>query len=182
MDRPLERWPRLVAVAALLFAFAAHAEETPVAPPAAIPAPSDQFLYKGLVGNALELLPLDDDVRVQLQRANAVVSGPMSARSLAVLLGVANPLLMIPGFIWGIWSAAHIEERKADPARWLGTTSDGHRVGFCVRASVPGCELHVRDWHASEPQTEARAAEEPATPQLPQVAQAPSVEAAPLTP
>ena len=69
----------------------------------------DQVIYKGVVGNLLEGMPIDPDKRVQLQRTNAVVSNVVSARSLAILLGVANPVLMIGGLVWGVWSASQIK-------------------------------------------------------------------------
>jgi hypothetical protein len=73
----------------------------------------DQVIYKGVVGNLLEAVPLPAEQRVQLQRGNALVSSAMTGRSLAVLLGLASPVLMIGGLIWGIWAAANI---KASPS------------------------------------------------------------------
>ena len=69
----------------------------------------DQLLYKGVVGNLLDAAPIDPIRRVELQRTNAVVSSVFSGRSLAVLLGVANPVLMVGGLVWGIWSASNIK-------------------------------------------------------------------------
>lgn len=71
---------------------------------------ADQVLYKGVVGNLLETVPLDPDRRVELQRTNAVISNPLTGRSLAVLLGVASPVLMIAGLVWGIWAASQISK------------------------------------------------------------------------
>ena len=71
--------------------------------------PLDQLLYKGVVGNLLDAVPIDPDRRVDLQRTNAIVSSVFSGRSLAVLLGVANPVLMVGGLVWGIWSASNIK-------------------------------------------------------------------------
>jgi hypothetical protein len=62
----------------------------------------DQVIYKGVVGNLLEAVPLPAEQRVQLQRGNALVSSAMTGRSLAILLGLASPVLMIGGLIWGI--------------------------------------------------------------------------------
>jgi hypothetical protein len=84
-------------------------------PPAAEPsrdtpsASTEQRVYRGVVGNLLESVPIDPAQRVQLQRANAVVSSPLSGRSLALALGIANPPLMIIGLVWGLWSASHIK-------------------------------------------------------------------------
>jgi len=133
--------PGCFAAAFMLAApFAARADE----PHALVPVPSapEFALQKGLVGNALELLPLDADVRVELQRVNAVVSGPMTARSIATLLGVANPVFMVPGLIWGIWSAFNIQAPKADPRWLLSSRPSPHRVGFCTRAAA-ACGLHT---------------------------------------
>jgi len=71
--------------------------------------PLDQVLYKGVVGNLLDAVPIDPDRRVELQRTNAVVSSVFSGRSLAVLLGVTNPVLMVGGLVWGIWAASNIK-------------------------------------------------------------------------
>lgn len=76
---------------------------------------TDQILYKGVVGNLLEAVPLDADQRVDLQRTNAIVSNPLSARSFALLLGVTNPVVMLGGLIWGLWAASRIE--RAPDAR-----------------------------------------------------------------
>jgi hypothetical protein len=73
----------------------------------------DQILYKGVVGNLLEAVPMDPEQRVGLQRGNAVVSAPLSARSLALLLGITNPIVLIGGLAWGIWSASRIERPAA---------------------------------------------------------------------
>ncbi len=83
---------------------------------------ADQILYKGVVGNLLEAVPLEPEQRVQLQRTNAVISNPLSARSLALLLGITNPLVMLVGLAWGIHAASRIEspatenKDKAEPA------------------------------------------------------------------
>jgi hypothetical protein len=76
----------------------------------------DQVIYRGVVGNLLEAVPLPAEQRVQLQRGNALVSSTMTGRSLALLLGLASPVLMIGGLIWGIWSAANIKATPTAPA------------------------------------------------------------------
>lgn len=131
-------------VAAILVASALSAyadDERDWARPA--PATPDFALHKGVVGNALELFPLDADVRVDLQRANAVISGPMSARSLALLLGVSNPVFMVPGLIWGIWSAFNIHPPKPDPKWLVGSRPSRQRVGYCIRTAVAACDLRT---------------------------------------
>jgi len=67
----------------------------------------DQRIYKGLVGNVLDSLPMDPVDRVHLQRTNAVISNAFTGRSLAVLAG-GGPLLVLGGLLWGIWSASQI--------------------------------------------------------------------------
>ena len=102
-------WARAWLVLGLVFVHipVASGEETPE-PAAASVSQTAQVIYKGVVGNLLEAAPLETEQRVQLQRMNAVLSNPLSARTLAVVLGIANPPLMIAGLIWGIWSASQI--------------------------------------------------------------------------
>jgi hypothetical protein len=69
----------------------------------------DQAVYKGLVGNVLDAIPMDPEKRIDLQRTNAVVSNTLSGRSLAVLAGLSNPILLIGGFVWGVWAASNIK-------------------------------------------------------------------------
>jgi hypothetical protein len=76
----------------------------------------DQVIYKGVVGNILEAVPLDPEQRVHLQRGNAVVNNTFTGRTLALLLGIASPPLMIVGLIWGIWSAANIKPAQGEAA------------------------------------------------------------------
>jgi hypothetical protein len=100
----------------MLCASFSYAQETPdphgLTPPSSSAA---QVMYKGVVGNVLDAMPLDSDNRVQLQRLNAVVSSPLGARSLALALGIASPPLTVIGVIWGLWSASKIQaEKRAD--------------------------------------------------------------------
>ena len=105
---------------------AASPEEAfqPLNAPPEIPALQrpDQMLYKGVVGNLLEAVPMDPEQRVGLQRGNAVISAPMSARSLALLLGIPNPVVMIGGLLWGLFAASRIEapaQQAKAPARTM---------------------------------------------------------------
>lgn len=68
----------------------------------------EQALYKGVIGNVLDALPIDPAKRVDLQRTNAVVSNTLTGRSLSMLVGLSNPVLMIGGLVWGMWAAANI--------------------------------------------------------------------------
>lgn len=72
----------------------------------------DQIVYKGLVGNALDGIPMDPSKRVSLQRANAIISNTLSGRSLAVLAGLSNPVLLIGGLVWGVWAASNIQPEE----------------------------------------------------------------------
>ncbi len=97
---------------ALLLALAstAWAQDDAVSPPASAAVSSDfeQMVYKGLVGNVLDAVPMDPVERLGLQRTNAVVSSTLFGRSLALLAGLSNPALLLGGLAWGLWSAANI--------------------------------------------------------------------------
>ena len=98
-----------------LTAMGAYAQDVKgVATPPALSPETEQVIYKGVVGNLLETVPIDPDSRVQLQKGNAVVSNAMAGRSIAILLGVTNPILLVAGLAWGVWSASRI--KPAAPA------------------------------------------------------------------
>ena len=86
----------------------ARAEDQNPTPRQTPPLLSEQAIYKGVVGNLLEEVPIDPDRRVQLQRGNAVVSNALSGRSLATFIGMASPPLMLAGLLWGLFAAAQI--------------------------------------------------------------------------
>ena len=90
----------------------------------------DQIVYKGLVGNALDGVPMDPAKRVSLQRTNAIISNTLSGRSLAVLAGLSNPALLIGGLVWGVWAASNIKPEE-DGVR---PTSDGSQSGGEIAA------------------------------------------------
>jgi hypothetical protein len=113
-------------------------ERTP-APPAS--QPFEQMIYKGVAGNFLDTVPIDPEARVNLQRANAVISSPLSWRSVGILLGVANPAFLVGGLVWGIWSAANIKAPVPDTS-WLGSPRH-ERIGFCSRRVHDACRLHL---------------------------------------
>ena len=77
----------------------------------------DQALYKGIVGNLLDAVPMDAGERVTLQRTNAVASGAMSGKSLAALAGLAHPGFLIGGLFWGLWAASNIEPASNNAQR-----------------------------------------------------------------
>ena len=95
----------------LAFAAAASAKDNPDSGAVARNSSQslDQAIYKGLVGNVLDAIPMDPEKRVDLQRTNAVVSNTLSGRSLAALAGLSNPILLIGGFVWGVWAASNIK-------------------------------------------------------------------------
>jgi hypothetical protein len=74
--------------------------------------PTAQTIYKGVLGNLLEAVPLDPKERVQLQQLNAVVGSPLSGHSLAMALGIASPPLIVIGLLWGLWSAKQIQPKE----------------------------------------------------------------------
>lgn len=74
----------------------------------------DQAIYKGIVGNVLDGIPMDPLKRVDLQRANAIISNTASGRSLAILVGLTNPVLLIGGLIWGVWAASNIKAAELE--------------------------------------------------------------------
>ncbi|MEK7681577.1 MAG: hypothetical protein AAB369_01965 [Chloroflexota bacterium] len=106
----------IVLAACLLLAAAARAEDAP--PPPAV----GDVVYKGLVGKALDAVPMDSDERVKLQRTSAVVSGTMTGRTLSAWAGVTHPILIVVGLVWGLFSASNI--KVADAPRKPAT----HRV------------------------------------------------------
>lgn len=99
----------IVLAACLLLVIPARAEDAPQPPPAV-----GDVVYKGLVGKALDAVPMDPEGRVILQRTSAVVSNTLTGRSLSVLAGLANPLLLIAGLAWGIYSASNIGVANAN--------------------------------------------------------------------
>jgi hypothetical protein len=86
----------------------AHAADDDAAAGTSTP-PLHSMFYKGVIGNALEVVPLEPDDRVQLQRGSSVVSNTLTGRSLGVLLGLVSPVMTVSGFVWGLWSAANIK-------------------------------------------------------------------------
>jgi hypothetical protein len=74
----------------------------------------EQVVYKGLLGNVLDVVPMDPSDRLSLQRTNAVVSNTFLGRSLAVLAGLSNPVLLLGGFAWGVWAATNIKAAEAE--------------------------------------------------------------------
>jgi hypothetical protein len=67
------------------------------------------LVYKGLVGKALDAVPMEPNERTALQRTSAVVSGTLTGRSLAVWAGLTNPIFLVAGLVWGLFSASNIK-------------------------------------------------------------------------
>ena len=66
-------------------------------------------LYKGMLGKALDFVPMNPDNRVTLQQTSSVISGSLTGRMLAGLFSIANPIAMVAGLAWGVFSAKNIE-------------------------------------------------------------------------
>jgi hypothetical protein len=73
----------------------------------------DQAIYKGVVGNVLDVIPMDSSKRLDLQRTNAVVGNTLLGRTLTVLAGLSNPVLLLGGLAWGVWAASKIKPAEA---------------------------------------------------------------------
>ena len=114
----------------LSLADSAWADDVPKSPdvPDAPSQPAAQVIYKGLIGNVLDAVPMDPVKRAELQRANAVVSNTFSARSLAVLIGLSNPILMIGGLVWGLWSASNIHPVVVQTTVAIDPVKSGIRI------------------------------------------------------
>ena len=99
----------MVLAVCMLLAAAARAENV-LLPIPAVP----DAVYKGVLGMALDAVPMDPERRVALQRTNAVVSNTLTGRSLSVWVGLAtNPLLLIAGLAWGVFAASNIKTNDA---------------------------------------------------------------------
>ena len=66
-------------------------------------------LYKGVLGKALDFVPMNPDDRVTLQQTSSMISGSLSGRMLAGLFSISNPIAMVAGLAWGFFSAKNIE-------------------------------------------------------------------------
>lgn len=95
-----------------------------------------QVVYKGLVGNVLDAVPMDRTERLGLQRTSAVVSNTLFGRSLAALAGLSNPIALLGGIVWGVWSAASIDAADADMQPAADPGSVGARIAVQRRAVV----------------------------------------------
>jgi len=85
--------------------------------PVEAPRPSGEvpdIVYKGMVGKALDLVPLESSTRIGLQQANAVIGNSFAGRSIAALTGLGGPLLTLAGLVWGIFSAQKIGATPSD--------------------------------------------------------------------
>jgi len=94
----------------------------------------DQVVYKGLVGNVLDAIPMDPSDRLGLQKTNAVVSNTLFGRSLAIVAGLSNPILLVGGFVWGIWAASNIKPAEAELKRIADSAETG--IGAATQESL----------------------------------------------
>ena len=147
-------WARAWLVVGLVFIHIPVASGEDIRDPsAASVSQTAQVIYKGVVGNLLEAAPLESEQRVQLQRMNAVLSNPLSARTVAIALGVANPPLMIAGLIWGVWSASQIASTPPSiAAQTLNPTRD-RTAGDAASTTTTlnALTLYVGDGSAPQP-------------------------------
>lgn len=109
----------LLAAAGPSFAYEAPSLTPPRPSASAVPAEPaaqrfDQVLYKGVVGNLLDAVPMESEQRTTLQKTNAIVSGALSGKSLATLAKLAHPGFLIGGLVWGLWAAANIEPSQGN--------------------------------------------------------------------
>jgi len=134
---PLRRWTAFPLSLLLALATSASAQDDPrtLAAPGVFSQGLDQIVYKGVVGNVLDAIPMNPLDRLDLQRTNAVLSSTLFGRSLAVLAGLSNPVLLLGGFAWGMWAASNIKPAKAasttltaDPAPSGGTAATQERM------------------------------------------------------
>jgi hypothetical protein len=94
----------------------------------------DQAVYKGLIGNVLDAIPMNPSERLDLQRTNAVVSNTLFGRSLTGVVGLGNPVFLLGGLIWGVWAASNIKPAEAglkliaDPGRSGGAPAARERT------------------------------------------------------
>jgi hypothetical protein len=109
--------PLRLSLLVLLLAFATAAPAQGVsgfpADSAGLPQGFDQTVYKGLVGNVLDAIPMDPSKRLDLQRTNAVVGNTLLGRTLTLLAGLSNPVLLLGGLAWGLWAASNIRPALA---------------------------------------------------------------------
>ncbi len=131
---PASRLALLTIALLLALAGPAWAQDDPAArpDPGAVSSGFDQMVYKGLVGNVLDAVPMDPVERLGLQRTNAVVSSTLFGRSLALLAGLSNPVLLLGGLAWGLWSAANINPIEAG----IKLTANHGRSGSGVAAQA----------------------------------------------
>jgi hypothetical protein len=124
----------------LALASPASAQDLSAAPaaPLVVPVGFDQVVYKGLLGNVLDGVPMDPSDRLSLQRTNAVVSNTFLGRSLAVLAGLSNPVLLLGGFAWGVWAATNIRAAEAELKLAVDAVRSGDGIAAAERmASLP---------------------------------------------
>jgi hypothetical protein len=140
---------------ALATAASAQDESRPAPVPGIFAQGLDQGVYKGMVGNMLEAIPMDPAQRVDLQRTNAVVSNALLGRSLAVLAGLSNPVLLLGGIVWGVWAASNIRPADAganpgaDPGQSGGNTAAQERLVALLASSTAAGDSQMKS--GSEP-------------------------------
>jgi hypothetical protein len=123
----------IVLAVCLLLALPARAEDV-TQPLSAV----GDVVYKGLVGKALDAVPMDPEKRAVLQRTSAVASSTLTGRSLSVWAGLANPLLLIAGLAWGLFSASNIKaEGGTKPDTTLVESKETGQTQVVVLIATP---------------------------------------------
>ena len=96
------------------------------------------ILYKGVIGKALDALPINPGTRTTLQQTNAIVSGSMAGRSLATIIGLASPIFAVAGLIWGIFSAKNIGAAASDSDAVTSDTPPARNIAANEKLNTPG--------------------------------------------
>ncbi len=112
------------------------------------------IFYKGLVGKALDALPINPEAKTALQQTNAIVSGPMAGRSLAAITGLASPVLAVAGLIWGLFAAKNIGTAATDRQ---STSADTPPAGNSVsygKSNIPETSPEPVNYPATKPVTQ----------------------------
>ncbi len=140
----LSLFPLLLVSALATPAAAQDYASAPAVTAASVPG-FDQVVYKGLVGNVLDAIPMDASDRLGLQRTNAVVSNTLFGRSLTVIAGLSNPVLLVGGLVWGIWAASNIKPAQTDLARIADAAQTGMGAAAQESLALPAYPASAAD-------------------------------------
>lgn len=113
------------------------------------------IFYKGVIGKALDALPINPGTITTLQQTNAIVSGSLAGRSLATITGLASPIFAVAGLIWGIFSAKNIGAAASDSDAATSDAPPGRNIAANEKLNTPGISSQ-----SGEDQTIKRLAQE----------------------